>query len=284
MTQASTSMLDMVRGLPEQTLTHTMRNPRSSSDRTFRGAKLFDYVVAAGILPAKMGGGALADGYFVVTAEDGARTIVALAEVWPNASSKTVLLAYEQDGEPVRGGTGVRLVLTGDGLAGRSLGGVVNIELRQVKDEGPHHDVRTTGMVQLTGLVDRPGPIDLRSAPMTDVETVAASGHGGEPITPRKYTGTRLYDLLDAAGIQLTPGVNDDFLRKVVVVRSADGHAVVIAGGELHPSFMNGDVILATGREGGALLDGEGVRLIVPFDMKPGRWAKDIVSVELREG
>jgi hypothetical protein len=119
---------------------------------------------------------------------------------------------------------------------------------------------------------------------MTEVETVAASGHGGEPIAPRKYTGAGLYDLLDAAGIQLTPGVNDDFLRKVVVVRSADGHAVVIAGGELHPNFMNGDVILATAREGGALQDAEGVRLIVPFDMKPGRWAKDIVSVELREG
>jgi DMSO/TMAO reductase YedYZ molybdopterin-dependent catalytic subunit len=275
-------MLDVVRGLPEQSLTHTMRNPRSSADRTFRGAKLFDYVVAAGILPAKMGGGALADGYFVVTAEDGARTIVALAEVWPNASSKDVILAYEQDGEPVRGGAGLRLVITGDGLAGRSLGGVVSIELRQVKDEAAAP--ASGGTVQLSGLVDRPGAIDLDTMPAIVVETVAASGHGGQPIAPRTYNGARLYDLLAGAGIQLTPGVNDDFLRKVVVVRSADGHAVVIAGGELHPSFMNGDAILATGREGGALQDGEGVRLIVPFDMKPGRWAKDVVSVELREG
>lgn len=107
---------------------------------------------------------------------------------------------------------------------------------------------------------------------------------GGQLVPPRNYSGVRLYSLLEAAGIQSDPAVNEDFMNKVVVATSADGHAVVIAGGEIQPRFMNGDVIIATHQDGEPLPAGDGFRLIVPFDRKPGRWAKDLVSIELREG
>jgi DMSO/TMAO reductase YedYZ molybdopterin-dependent catalytic subunit len=201
--------------------------------------------------------------------------------VWPEITSKDVMLAYEQDGEAIR--NGVRLVLTGDGLAFRSLGGVVSIEPRAVEPVAP----ATGGGVELRGLLDRPGVIDaavLAAFEPIEVTTVDATGHGGQSVPPRNYAGVRLYALLEAAGIRSNPEVNEDFMNKVIVATSTDGHAVVIAGGEIEPRFQNGDVILATQHEGSALPVDEGLRLIVPFDRKPGRWAKDLVSIELREG
>ncbi|MSP79048.1 MAG: hypothetical protein EXR67_05805 [Dehalococcoidia bacterium] len=285
MDDRTTKILNVIKDLPAKTLTTTMRNPRSSSERAFVGARLFDYIVAAGAFPSKMGGGMLANGYFTIAAEDGARVAIALAEVWPNITGKEVLLAYQQDGEFIR--NGIRLVITGDHLGGRSLGGIVSIELHRIEPAKPT-EPREPNRVALRGLLNRPGFIDavgLRAHKAVNVTTVAATGHGGQPIAPRRYTGVRLYDLLDSAGIRLNPKVNEDFLGKVIVVTSADGHVVVIAGGEIEPRFMNGDVIIATQHNGAPLASTEGnLRLMVPFDRKPGRWAKDLVSIDLREG
>jgi DMSO/TMAO reductase YedYZ molybdopterin-dependent catalytic subunit len=203
---------------------------------------------------------------------------VALGEVWPNASNKDVLVAYQQDGEDIR--NGVRLVVTGDGLAGRSIGGVVSIDAATVKA-----DPAPAGTLELIGEVDRPGPVDLSSLPAdayTEVTTVAAVGHAGTAIDPRTYGGYRLYSILEHAGIQIDERQHEDFVGKVVVASSTDGHSVVIAGGEIEPRFMNGDAIIATTRDGKPLEDEGGVRLMVPYDKKPGRWAKFITRLELR--
>ncbi|MSQ36070.1 MAG: hypothetical protein EXR63_02855 [Dehalococcoidia bacterium] len=264
-----------------------MRNPRSAAERTFTGGTLFDYAVAAGLVPSRMGGGGLADGYVLATAADGQRVVVALAELWPSMASKPVLLAYEQDGAPVR--DGVRLIVTGDQLSGRSLGGVVALELRRAQPASGA--VVQAGGLALGGLIERPGVVDaaaLGAQATVEVETAAATGHGGAAIAPRRYRGARLYDLLDGAGIRLDAAVNEDFLSKVAVATTADGRAVVIAGGEIEPRFMAGDVIIATERsDASPAVDGSaeaGLRLVVPFDRKPGRWAKQLVSIELREG
>lgn len=287
MNEQPTALLAALRELPARDLTATMRNPRSSADRTFRGPSLHDYAVAMGLLSAKFGGGNLADSYFLVTAEDGMRVTVALAEVWPNMTSKDVILATEQDGEPVR--NGVRMVLTGDGLAGRSIGGVVSIEAKRADP-----DARAAGHeagVMLGGLLERPGMLDLAGVPaeaIREVQTIATAGHAGATITPRHYGGAHVYSLLAGAGIRLDPKWHEDFLSKVIVATSVDGNVVVLAGGELEPRFMDGAAILATTRDGAPLADDAsdegGVRLVLPWDRKPGRWAKRIVSLELREG
>lgn len=285
MDERTTAMLEVLRGLPAHTLTATMRNPRSEAERTFTGARLFDYAAATGL--TRVGGEGLTDGYLLVTAADGQRVAIALAELWPSMASKPLLLAYEQDGAPVR--DGVRLVVTGDHLSGRSLGGVVAIEGRRAAPASGV-DVPSGGLA-LGGLLERPGVLDaaaLGAQATFAVETAPMTGHGGEAIAPRRYLGARLYDLLDGAGIRLDPAVHEDFLSKVVVATTVDGRAVVIAGGEIEPRFMAGDVVVATGRSNGSpAVDGASgaeLRLVVPFDLKPGRWAKQLVSIELREG
>lgn len=278
MDERSAAILEVIRKLPSKTITATMANPKSSAVRTFTGPSLFDYAVATKLFAAKMGGGTLANSYFIVTAEDGARSAVALGEAWPNASDKDVLVAYQQDGEDIR--NGVRLVVTGDGLAGRSIGGVVSIDAATVTA-----DPVPAGVLELTGQVDRPGVVDFSALPAdayAEVTTVAAVGHGGTSIDPRTYGGYRLYSILEQAGIQIDEAQHEDFVGKVVVASSTDGHSVVIAGGEIEPRFMNGDAIIATTRDGQPIEDEGGVRLMVPYDKKPGRWAKFITRLELR--
>lgn len=278
MDERSAAILEIIRTMPSKTITATMANPKSSAVRTFKGPSLFDYAVATKLFAAKLGGGKLANSYFIVTAEDGARSAVALGEVWPNASDKDVLVAYEQDGEAIR--NGVRLVVTGDGLAGRSIGGVVSIDAATIDA-----DPAPAGTLEVIGQVDRPGPVDFAALPAdayVEVTTVAAVGHGGMSIEPRTYGGYRLWSILDHAGIQIDEAQHEDFVGKVVVASSTDGHSVVIAGGEIEPRFMNGDAIIATTRDGQPIDDEGGVRLMVPYDKKPGRWAKFITRLDLR--
>ncbi|MBM4414936.1 MAG: hypothetical protein FJ035_01415 [Chloroflexi bacterium] len=261
-----------------------MRNPTSQAERTFIGARLFDYLAAAGL--ARVGGEGLTDGYVLATASDGQRVALALAELWPTMADKSVLLAYEQDGAPPR--DGVRLVVTGDHLSGRSLGGIVAIEVRRA---APATSLEVpSGAVALGGLLERPGIVDataLGARATFELQTPKLTGHGGETVPPRRYRGARLYELLDDAGIRFDPAAHEDFLRKVVVATTADGRAVVVAGGEIEPRFMASDVIVASGPADGsppAGVPSDVPRLVVPHDLKPGRWAKQLVSIELREG
>ena len=114
----TTNLLSALRALPP---THAEFG-LGGRTRVFRGVTLYEYAVAAGLVTGQARE-ELATVYLMVTAEDGARAALSLAEVSPILSNATVLLAYEQDGEPLR--TGVRLVVPREG--GRSLVGQVQM-------------------------------------------------------------------------------------------------------------------------------------------------------------
>src|SRR5581483_2368343 len=130
MTNAA-SILDLVRTLPQHTQTVRITSPRRSSDNVFTGALLIDYVRAAGMVQREHTTGGFSNGYYVAKAEDGMTVCVAYAEIAGGFSGKQVMLATVQDGEPVR--AGLRLVVPGDYLGGRSIAGVASIEVRTVE-------------------------------------------------------------------------------------------------------------------------------------------------------
>jgi hypothetical protein len=277
------SLLEALAPLPAQTVRLTTRSVRSQNERTFVGPALVDYAVATGLIPERSGGGAIAGGYFVVTAADGMRVAVSLAEVAHGTSTKQVILATRQDGQPLE--VGVRLIVPEfPGLAGRSILGVASVEFRHL-DHVP--SVEASSSIALAGLLDRAGALDTSSfseGELVEVETADATGHGGAAVPPRHYAGVPVYRLLEAAGIRLDPANHEDFLQDIVVATGADGHATVLAGGEIEPRFMNGQAIVAVRRDGKPLDADEGpARLIVPWDLKPGRWARNLVGLELRQ-
>ncbi len=278
------ALLRALAPLPVETVTTTMRSPRGAAERTFRGTALLRYAVLTGVVSDQQISSALVSGYFVVTAADGVRVTVSVAEARVHGAGR-VLLATEQDGEPLE--VGVRLVVPdAPGLAGRSLTGVVDVEFHDLAADEVPVAATPSAMIALAGLLDRPGTVDTAAfvdAELVDVVTEDVAGHGSR-VASRAYAGVRVYDLLDAAGIRLDPAVHEDFLSKIVVARGADGYPVVIAGGEIEPRFRATSMIAATRRDGAPLGDEGPVRLVVPGDGGPGRWVRGLVSLELREG
>ena len=172
----TTTALDatLIATLPHTTVSTRLRSPRGVTEYTFEGVLLFDYLRAAG----QMTSGPTANQYVVATAEDGFVIAVAMAEVAPGFSDKRVMLATRQNGESIR--AGVRLVVPGDDLGGRSVYGLAGLEVRAVESK-ELSEAPASSAVELRGGLDRPGRTDadaLRAMPQTTMQTRPSKGHG----------------------------------------------------------------------------------------------------------
>jgi DMSO/TMAO reductase YedYZ molybdopterin-dependent catalytic subunit len=279
MDERTVRLLTALRELTAHSVHTSLRNPRGRSERDFRGPLLLDFALTKGIVSRDTSAG---DHYLSATAEDGFVVTVALAEIAMPYSDKPVLLAYEQDGVPVQ--AGVRLVVPGDDLGGRFILGVTGIELHRASAGSP-----TDGRgIDVKGQIEQPTRItldDLQAFETVEADTETTGAHGSSEVVRARYRGVRLWDVLEAAKPILDESVREDILSKVVIARSADGYAVVIAGGEIEPRFMNGAVLIATDRDGAPLPDDEGpMRLVVPYDRAPGRFVTRLASIELADG
>jgi DMSO/TMAO reductase YedYZ molybdopterin-dependent catalytic subunit len=137
-----------------------------------------------------------------------------------------------------------------------------------------------TGSFELTGLVTTPGTVtaeDLHAFAPRTVDVEFQSGQGAQQHT---YTGVLLWDVLDKAGITLNADVKNDALHKYVVLTAADGYEVVISLGEIDPGFGANQYLLAWQEDGAAL---PLVRLVLPGDIKGGRYVSDVVKIEVRD-
>jgi molybdate transport system substrate-binding protein len=112
-----------------QTLDVTYLSGEDTVSTTFTGAKLWDVIGAAqpnfnaDIRSDKL------SMYIVVTGTDGYQAVIAWGEIDPDWGDQPILIAYEENGEPLEGGA-LRLVVPGDKRGGRSVNGVTNISLR----------------------------------------------------------------------------------------------------------------------------------------------------------
>lgn len=136
------------------------------------------------------------------------------------------------------------------------------------------------GGFELAGLVTAPGTItadDLHAFAPQTVDVTFASGQGDQAHT---YTGVLLWDVLDKAGMTLNADVKNDILHKYVVLTATDGYEVVISLGEIDPGFGANPYLLAWEEDGAAL---PLVRLVLPGDIKGGRYVSDVVKIEVRD-
>lgn len=261
--ESTARIAEVIRSLPVEDATLSL----GGRERTFRGASLGAYGRTAGLLD---GTEAQRDGYFMVTASDGARASVALAEARPEISTRPILLAIEQDGLLLR--VGVRLVVPREGT--RSLLGVTGVSFHAT---APGASRPADGAIAVSGELPRPGRYEVSTrAPERSVE-VSRDAAGVE-----EWSGTRLSDVLAEAGMFfMTDG--ETLAAQVVVVTGADGSHTVLAASEVGPEYAHAPVLLATHRNGERLA-GEAVRLVVPFDRTEARTIDSVVSVELRTG
>jgi DMSO/TMAO reductase YedYZ molybdopterin-dependent catalytic subunit len=207
-----------------------------------------------------------------------------MAEVAPGYSSKQVLLAYEQDGEAIR--AGVRLVVPGDDLGGRSVFGLEGLEVCAVESLAlssapPSANVTVSGQVERSNSYT---VATLAGMPRVEVTPAPSKGHGELMRPQRRFSGVTVWSLLEDAGLVLDPSINEHVLRKIIVARDGEGYGVAIAAGEVEPRFFNAPFIVAAQDESGELSapDG-GLRLVAPFDLAGARHVKGIAEIEVRD-
>ena len=112
-------------------------------------------------------------------------------------------------------------------------------------------------------------------------QTLHVKDHDGSDAT---YDGVPLRDVLLKAGVPLgqhrTRGPQ---LAKYVLTTSADGYHVLFALAELDADYAEKNVIIADRRNGQPLDAKSGpLRLVVPGEGMQGRWARQLVSIDVK--
>jgi hypothetical protein len=110
--------------------------------------------------------------------------------------------------------------------------------------------------------------------------TVDVTFQAGSSTQTHHYVGALLTDVLNAAQPQFDPAIKNDFLRFWVEATGSDDYAAIVSWGEIDPNFGGRQVLLAYQEDGNDLC-AAGPRLVVPGDLRGGRYVSNIVKVKL---
>ncbi len=121
---------------------------------------------------------------------------------------------------------------------------------------------------------------DLAKMPRASVRTM---NNGMETV----YEGVWLHEVLKRAGVPLGGELRGKALSSYVLAQAQDGYQVVFSLGELDPTFIDNEILLADTANGKPLFGAQGrFRLVVPKD-KPGarsvRMLTKLAVVQLRK-
>ena len=123
-----------------------------------------------------------------------------------------------------------------------------------------------SAVLQITGAIQQPLSLtadDLAKMPRASVKT---TNNGMETV----YAGVWLHEVLKRAGVPQGSTLRGKALAGYVLAEAQDGYQVVFSLGELDPSFIDNEILLADTANGQALFGAQGrFRLVVPKD-KPG--------------
>jgi DMSO/TMAO reductase YedYZ molybdopterin-dependent catalytic subunit len=137
--------------------------------------------------------------------------------------------------------------------------------------------------VQVSGAVKQALTLtaeDLAKMPRASVRTTS---NGMETV----YEGVWLHEVLKKAGVPQGSELRGKALASYLLAEAQDGYQVVFSLGELDPSFIDNEILLADTANGKALFGAQGrFRLVVPKD-KPGarsvRMLTKLEFVQLRK-
>ena len=92
--------------------------------------------------------------------------------------------------------------------------------------------------------------------------------------------GFLLFDVLNLLKPQFDPDVKNDRLRFYVSATATDDYQAIVAWGELDPGFENKPILLAVTQDGQSLAS-QGLRLVVPDDIRGGRYVSLVETIRL---
>ncbi len=139
-----------------------------------------------------------------------------------------------------------------------------------------------TGSFLVLGKLERRALLsvaELRALPIP-TQTITVTFFAGPNPQQHTYIGPLLYDLMNHFGPKFDSTVKNDFLRFHVSATGSDEYQAIVSWGEFDPNFGNTPVLLATS-EDGRPLDNDGPRLVVPGDIRGGRYVSNVVALGL---
>lgn len=267
----------------------------------FTGVTMYNFLNDAGV---NGGGGIITTpgvnndqlrDYVVVTGSDGYRTVTSVGEIHPNFGQTQSLIAYEQANPS--GSTPTSL--GNDGFARTTApvdirGGryVSNIARIDVFSANTISQIQGTGgglsqSFALAGQIVNPRAFnltDLQALPSI-TRTVSVLSGGNPTPQNRTFTGVSLWTLLTNAagggGIITDASVKNDILGKIVVATGSDGYKATFSLGEFNPLFGADDIMVAYDESGAGLGTAGFARLVVPGDVRAGRFVSNLVGLEV---
>jgi DMSO/TMAO reductase YedYZ molybdopterin-dependent catalytic subunit len=148
--------------------------------------------------------------------------------------------------------------------------GFVAAGLLQAQDSQP--------TLQITGAVKQALALtadDLAKMPRATVKTTSG---GMETV----YDGVWLHEVLKKAGVPQGSELRGKALSSYVLAAAQDGYQVVFSLGELDPSFIDNEILLADTANGKPLFGAQGrFRLVVPKDKEGARSIRMLTKIEV---
>lgn len=100
--------------------------------------------------------------------------------------------------------------------------------------------------------------------------------------TEHRYSGVTLREILTRLAVPTGKDIRGAAQQLAVLVRGADGYAVVFSLSELDAGYGDRQPLLCDREDGAPLSERHGpIRLIVPGDQFAARWVRNVSSIEL---
>lgn len=147
---------------------------------------------------------------------------------------------------------------------------------------GPKPIERPIGSVVITGELEERVFLtfeQFEALPLTS-RNVSVMFQAGSAMEQHTFTGFLLFDVLNLLKPQFDPDVKNDRLRFYVSATATDDYQAIVAWGELDPGFENKPILLAVTQDGQSLAS-QGLRLVVPDDIRGGRYVSLVETIRL---
>jgi hypothetical protein len=135
----------------------------------------------------------------------------------------------------------------------------------------------TSLTVTVEGKATRFTVAELKAMPQKSVKL-----HNEHTNADETYSGVELADVLAKCGFVVGKTEHHQIIRSYLKAEGTDKYWVLYSALEVEPTEHNGDVIVATALNGGAIgADGE-LKLVSTEDRKPQRWVRNLAAITLK--
>jgi hypothetical protein len=248
---------------------------------TYTGTNLWGLIDGAGLrLNPNVNNDALRY-YVTATGSDGYRAVFSLGEINPLFGNQPDLVAYAEESggttQPLGADGFARTTAPGDLKGGRYVSNLVSLDVRHSASQLTGTGGGLSTAVTVSGLVGH--SVTLDAAGLAGLGVAYTTQTVGTDV----YGGYGLWDLLNspAIGITTDPAIKNDILGLYVVATGSDGYQAVFSMGELAPDFGHQPDLLALDLNGAPLSTSGFARLVIPNDVRRGRWVSNLVALEV---